>query len=175
MPAPPPESEPAMVRALGMGMRGEDLTLPSKHQSSAQSVTSRSTSSSYRHSRESGNPGIIGRRLDSRFRGNDEILTEDDLQRTATRSAHFKRYSRTLAVITRISAVLVPPIAALPTTTFWPSRTSTSVPNPASCFVSQQTAEPSACCLLTTIWALNLKPVEPNRAPFSSERILAAL
>jgi len=68
-------------------------------------------------------PGI----LDSRVRGNDaskvplfsrELKASFVVRLGADLVVAYRYHSRTLAVITKISALLVPPTAAFPTTTF---------------------------------------------------------
>src|SRR4026208_967178 len=120
MPAPPPESEPAIVRAFGMGMKGEGSNCAKTNQSRLRSRL-QSKPLGPHHTvipakagiqTSSGGPWIPA------FAG----MTNIDgagLQRTTIDIAvHLKCHSRILAVITRISAVLVLPIAAFPTTTF---------------------------------------------------------
>src|SRR4030095_1729625 len=72
IPAPPPESEPAMVRAFGMGMGGGLDASDASKSVLADAALKQVDELSYSHSRESGNPGTAGRSLDSRSRGNDE-------------------------------------------------------------------------------------------------------
>jgi hypothetical protein len=73
-----------------------------------------------------------------------------------------KYYSRILAVMTRISAVLVPPQRPSHDD-FLTFADINIVPKPASMALYPTTEEDASDCCLTTTLAANLKPVEPNR------------
>ena len=68
MPAPPPESEPAMVRALGMDMKGNTAGMCLEANAAPRRTYREPIIPSFPRKRESrAFPGI----LDSRFRGSD--------------------------------------------------------------------------------------------------------